>query len=101
MKKCGTPIQRELFDFILEQFVESVKQFCNDGDNKEGKSPERALSLNLYFIAFSIQACDWNQSVSLINQPFPFLTSTSKSLPSHLPTFFPPSSPLILNHTPH
>lgn len=37
MKKCGTPIQRELLDFILEQLVESVKQFCNDGEVKESK----------------------------------------------------------------
>jgi len=35
MKKCGTPIQRELFDFIIEQFVESVNDFCKGGDSKE------------------------------------------------------------------
>jgi len=34
MKKCGTPIQRELFDFMMEQFAESVKEFCN-GEHKE------------------------------------------------------------------
>jgi len=34
MKKCGTPIQRELFDFMIEQFVESVKLFCNDGEGR-------------------------------------------------------------------
>jgi len=33
-KKCGTPIQRELFDFVLEQFGESVKLFCNNEENK-------------------------------------------------------------------
>jgi hypothetical protein len=33
-KKCGTPIQRELFDFVLEQFGESVKLFCGNEENK-------------------------------------------------------------------
>jgi len=35
MKKCGTPIQRELFEFMMEQFVESVKEFCNNAQLKE------------------------------------------------------------------
>lgn len=35
MKKCGTPIQRELFDFIIEQFIEQVNDFCN---NKEARA---------------------------------------------------------------
>lgn len=35
MRKCATPIQRELFEFLHEQLVESVKQFCNDGQNKQ------------------------------------------------------------------
>jgi len=35
MKKCGTPIQRELFDFMLEQFVESVNLFCNTGETRK------------------------------------------------------------------
>jgi hypothetical protein len=33
-KKCGTPIQRELFDFVLEQFEEQVKLFCKAGDTR-------------------------------------------------------------------
>lgn len=36
MKKCGTPIQRELFDFMMEQFVESVNLFCNTPDTRKG-----------------------------------------------------------------
>ncbi|RWS02059.1 hypothetical protein B4U79_00961 [Dinothrombium tinctorium] len=28
MKKCGTPIQRELFDFGTEHFTKSTEQFC-------------------------------------------------------------------------
>ncbi|RWS25936.1 hypothetical protein B4U80_03697, partial [Leptotrombidium deliense] len=28
MKKCGTPLQRELFDFGTEHFQKSVEQFC-------------------------------------------------------------------------
>jgi len=35
MKKCGTPIQRELFDFMMEQFVESVNLFCNTPDTRK------------------------------------------------------------------
>ena len=38
MKKCGTPIQRELFDFMMEQFVESVNLFCNTPDTRKGES---------------------------------------------------------------
>lgn len=29
MKKCGTPLQRELFDFGTEHFQKSVEQFCS------------------------------------------------------------------------
>jgi len=32
MKKCGTPLQRELFEFAIEYFVKTVEQFCT-GDN--------------------------------------------------------------------
>jgi len=34
IKKCGTPIHRELFDFVLEQFSESVKLFCKSGETR-------------------------------------------------------------------
>jgi hypothetical protein len=34
-KKCGTPIQRELFDFVLEQFRESVNLFCKGDEVRE------------------------------------------------------------------
>lgn len=40
MKKCGTPIQRELFDFMMEQFVESVNLFCNTPETRQGEFDE-------------------------------------------------------------
>lgn len=41
MKKCGTPIQRELFDFMMEQFVESVNLFCNTPETRQGEFDHR------------------------------------------------------------
>jgi len=37
MKRCGTPLQRELFDFAIEYFVKTVEQFCS-GDNELKKT---------------------------------------------------------------
>ena len=37
MKKCGTPLQRELFDFSIEYFFNSVDQFCKPGVDRESK----------------------------------------------------------------
>jgi len=34
MKKCGTPIQRELFDFGIEQFDKSLELFCAAGPDR-------------------------------------------------------------------
>jgi len=35
MKKCGTPLQRELFEFGTEYFIQTTKQFCDPGPLRE------------------------------------------------------------------
>ncbi|XP_074601462.1 uncharacterized protein LOC141855353 [Brevipalpus obovatus] len=35
MTKCGTPLQRELFEFAIEQFSKSIDQFCKPGPLRE------------------------------------------------------------------
>jgi hypothetical protein len=35
IRKCGTPLQRELFDFGTEYFVQTIKQFCDAGPLRE------------------------------------------------------------------
>lgn len=35
MTKCGTPLQRELFEFGIEQFSKSIDQFCKPGPLRE------------------------------------------------------------------
>jgi hypothetical protein len=35
MKKCATPIQRELLDFGIEQFVNSLDKFCAQGPDRD------------------------------------------------------------------
>jgi len=35
IRKCGTPLQRELFDFGAEYFVQTVKQFCDIGPSRQ------------------------------------------------------------------
>jgi hypothetical protein len=37
IRKCGTPLQRELFDFGTEYFVQTIKQFCDVGTLRESK----------------------------------------------------------------
>jgi hypothetical protein len=63
MKKCGTPIQRELFDFMMEQFVESVNLFCNTPETRKGESNDAentcAKLLILAFVRLLVQ-CSCN-----------------------------------------
>lgn len=35
IKKCATPLQKELFDFFLESFTKTVEEFCGNADNKQ------------------------------------------------------------------
>lgn len=37
MKRCATPLHRDTFDFILEDYTESVKLFCNNPTNRKSK----------------------------------------------------------------
>lgn len=37
IKKCATPLQKELFDFFLESFTKTVEEFCNNPENKQSK----------------------------------------------------------------
>ncbi|XP_015789285.1 uncharacterized protein LOC107366215 [Tetranychus urticae] len=32
MEKCGTPIQKEMFEFVLDQFSKSIDRFCKPGE---------------------------------------------------------------------
>ncbi|XP_074599861.1 uncharacterized protein LOC141854174 [Brevipalpus obovatus] len=32
IENCGTPIQKEMFDFMTEQFTKSIDKFCKPGD---------------------------------------------------------------------
>lgn len=38
IEQCGTPIQRDLFEFTIEQFQRSIDKFCKPGELREGKS---------------------------------------------------------------
>lgn len=35
IKKCATPLQKELFEFFLESFTKTVEEFCNNPDSKQ------------------------------------------------------------------
>ncbi|CAG2100908.1 unnamed protein product, partial [Medioppia subpectinata] len=35
IKRCGTPLQREVFDFVSEHFQQKIKQFCDSGPIRE------------------------------------------------------------------
>lgn len=37
IKKCATPLQKELFDFFLESFTKTVEEFCANPENKQSK----------------------------------------------------------------
>lgn len=37
IKKCATPLQKELFDFFLESFTKTVEEFCGNAENKQSK----------------------------------------------------------------
>lgn len=37
IKKCATPLQKELFDFFLESFTKTVEEFCGNPDNKQSE----------------------------------------------------------------
>lgn len=37
IKKCATPLQKELFDFFLESFTKTVEEFCQNPENKQSK----------------------------------------------------------------
>ena len=37
IKKCATPLQKELFDFFLESFTKTVEEFCNNPNTKSSK----------------------------------------------------------------
>lgn len=39
IKKCATPLQRELFDFFLESFSKTVEEFCNNPSSKQSEYP--------------------------------------------------------------
>ncbi|KAH9413453.1 hypothetical protein DERP_007929 [Dermatophagoides pteronyssinus] len=34
-KKCGTPLQREIYDLTIEHFTRTLKKFCNDSPERE------------------------------------------------------------------
>ncbi|XP_054164088.1 uncharacterized protein LOC128961798 [Oppia nitens] len=35
IKRCGTPLQREVFDFVGQHFSQTIKQYCNSGPIRE------------------------------------------------------------------
>jgi len=37
IKKCATPLQKELFDFFLESFTKTVEEFCGNPETKQSK----------------------------------------------------------------
>lgn len=37
IKKCATPLQKELFDFFLESFTKTVEEFCGNNESKQSK----------------------------------------------------------------
>lgn len=37
IRRCGTPLQRELFDFGTDYFLQTIKQFCDVGPLRESK----------------------------------------------------------------
>lgn len=37
MKKCGTPLHREIFDLFLDSIMLNFKLYCDPGSTREGK----------------------------------------------------------------
>ncbi|KAI2811512.1 hypothetical protein RDWZM_003707 [Blomia tropicalis] len=35
MKKCGTPLQREIYDLSIEYFARTLRKFCDEGPERE------------------------------------------------------------------
>lgn len=50
IKKCATPLQKELFDFFLESFTKTVEEFCGNPDTKQSKCFFSCLFVCLFVI---------------------------------------------------
>ena len=37
LKKCGTPLQREIYELTIEYFTRTVKKFCDETPERESK----------------------------------------------------------------
>lgn len=58
MKKCTTPLQRELFDFGLESVSQNTKQFCEQSSVRQSKYCKFSENVNSY--SFNVEFVNLN-----------------------------------------
>lgn len=39
LKKCGTPLQREVYELSIEYFSQTLRKFCDKGPERESTLP--------------------------------------------------------------